>query len=148
MAEGGAREPEGMPEPVLPGASRRCPGRALPSRAWVPGCGRPRPVLDAGSEAEGFGADLYHAGLLWEAHEVWEHRWRQLTGREADRLRGRIQLAAAVLKMRRGQIAAARRIAQRAIRRLGDDPLADRIVRWLRDETPPPHLEGLEAGSV
>ncbi|MDF1798562.1 MAG: DUF309 domain-containing protein [Planctomycetota bacterium] len=52
-----------------------------------------------------FGVDLYHAGCLWEAHEVWEGLWRgrERGSREAHALRGLIQAAAAGLKARAGR---------------------------------------------
>jgi predicted metal-dependent hydrolase len=49
------------------------------------------------------GIDLFNGGAYWEAHEIWEQRWRGC-GDPAQRefLRALIQLAAARLKGREG----------------------------------------------
>ena len=80
----------------------------LPATAHVPGRGRPdfTPPPDLAPDAAlAFGADLYDAGCLWEAHEVWEGLWQGLP-REAPAarlLRGWIQVAAAGLKRAAGR---------------------------------------------
>lgn len=52
-----------------------------------------------------FGADLYHQGFLWEAHEAWEGVWSGLprTHPAAQLLQGLIKNSAAQLKARLGR---------------------------------------------
>ena len=45
-----------------------------------------------------YGADLFDARFVWEAHENWEHCWRRAFGRERQCIQGLIQIAASVLK--------------------------------------------------
>jgi hypothetical protein len=61
--------------------------------------------------------DLYHAGYLWEAHEVWEAPWqlaRGLNAYDAAFWQGLIWNAAAQLKLRSGRIRGARRLSEKA----------------------------------
>ena len=67
-----------------------------------------------------FGVDLFHAGCLWEAHEVWEGLWRGLEreSRGAHALRGLIQAAAAGLKARAGRAAGVASLVAKALAEL------------------------------
>jgi hypothetical protein len=61
------------------------------------------------------GIDLYHAGLLWEAHEQWEVIWRASADpTEREFLQALIQIAAALLKLRGGNPRGAEKLARRA----------------------------------
>ena len=60
------------------------------------------------------GAALYDAGDYWEAHEIWEDRWRVAAGAERHLLQGLIQAAAAALQARAGKWAGAGRLVERA----------------------------------
>ncbi len=91
----------------------------LPTVAFEPGAGRPTFEVPDGLDtttAFALGADLYHAGCLWEAHEVWEGLWRGLPRDEpvARALRGLIQAAAAGLKARAGRRSGASSLAAKA----------------------------------
>ncbi len=84
----------------------------LPRRPFLPGhplaALRVRPAeapCASDGEAWLFGADLYNAGLLWEAHEAWEQAWQNARrdparADEARTLQGLIQVAAGCLKLR------------------------------------------------
>lgn len=72
--------------------------RARTARAFVVGLGG-----DGTRDAQGLlarGAQLFDAGAYWDAHEVWESRWR-VTRDESERqlLQGLIQIAAALHKL-------------------------------------------------
>ena len=95
------------------------------------------------------GAALYQAGRYWEAHEVWEDRWRVAAGGERHLLQGLIQVAAAALQARAGKWQGATRLAARAeahLRAAGtgfgvDGPaLADALPGWLSSHGPAPRL--------
>lgn len=62
------------------------------------------------------GVELYNRGFYWEAHEVWENPWRDCgrKGPIADFFKGLIQLAAAGVKVREGQVEGVRNHARRA----------------------------------
>ena len=120
---------------------RYAPRRAFPPYAYLPGRD-PHPVSDpAGhsyrTEPEPrasylpaerwrdnedflFGADLYNAGFLWEAHEVWEGLWHAAKhdARQADFLQGLIQCSAASLKVRMEQPAGLAKLTALALARL------------------------------
>ena len=127
----------------------RYTGRALPAQAYVPGRadmpgragmpGRPQPfeAAEPGEDEpvatpEGkpawqrhpaflWGLDLYNHGYPWEAHEVWETLWRQAPHGSAvrDLLQALIQCAAAAVHAVAGRAAGQRRLAERALARLG-----------------------------
>ncbi|MEC7987750.1 MAG: DUF309 domain-containing protein [Myxococcota bacterium] len=44
------------------------------------------------------GADLFDHRFYWEAHEVWEERWHQVSSEYRTFLQALIQMAAAILK--------------------------------------------------
>jgi len=106
---------------------RYLPERPLPPYAFLPGGAHPHPIRDPHGHAHGrapappetafvWGVDLYNHGFYWEAHEVWEGRWRaEGSGAQAAFLQGLIQCAAACLKLRGGKWAAAQRLASRAM---------------------------------
>lgn len=116
---------------------RLLPDRKLPPYSYVPGVS-PHPVSDpnghsfqmplvsapAGEMAEideekafRWGCDLFNQGYYWESHEVWEALWHKAgrSGPEADFLKGLIQLAAAGVKAREGQVHGVERHAKRAV---------------------------------
>jgi hypothetical protein len=122
----------------------RYTGRALPAQAYVPGradtSGRPGRTQEfeaagdgeAAAVAEGnpvwqrhpaflWGLDLYNHGYPWEAHEAWEALWRQAPRPSAvrDLLQALIQCAAAAVHAAAGRPAGQRRLAERALARLG-----------------------------
>lgn len=95
------------------------------------------------------GAGLYNAGRYWEAHEVWEQRWRETAGAERHLLQGLIQMAAAALQSTAGKWEGAARLVARADRHLRaagrdlgvDGPaLADALEAWLAARGPAPRL--------
>lgn len=95
------------------------------------------------------GAALYHDGRYWEAHEIWEERWREAAGGERHLLQGLIQVAAAALQAAAGKWDGAARLVARAeshLRAAGtgfgvDAPaLADALPAWLAARGPAPRL--------
>lgn len=89
-------------------------------------------------EAVARGASLFDAGAWFEAHEVWEDRWRQATDpSERLALQGLIQIAASYHKlivMRSPQSAV--RLATRGLAKLEACPSAFHdldLVRWRAD---------------
>ena len=133
-----------MTEPWLePPCGRLVPGKPFPSYRYLPGraphptrdplghsyaggiepAPRPCPLPDRWRESEAYlyAIDLYNNGFFWEAHEEWELLWRSLTKGTPQHtfLQALIQAAAACLKERQGAEAGARRLAERAARRLG-----------------------------
>lgn len=122
---------------------RYAPERPLPPYAYLPGGALPHPTQDprghsyrAGEPPAGapyfacerwrengdylFGVDLYNAGFLWEAHEVWEGLWHAAKHdpAQADLLQGLIQCAAAALKVPMGQPGGLLRLARAGTERL------------------------------
>ncbi len=80
--------------------------------------GRTRPVLPVleGAAAWHYGVDLFNAGYFWEAHEIWEPLWRVAADGSVERVafKALIQIAASRVKLRAGNVRAARRLAERA----------------------------------
>jgi predicted metal-dependent hydrolase len=72
--------------------------------------------VDPRDPAFRYGLALHHAGLFWEAHEVWEAVWKAAPKNGCDRLvlRALIQLANAKLKVRMGRARAAARLVDEA----------------------------------
>ena len=121
---------------------RYAPERPLPPYAYLPGGALPHPTQDARGHSHRseppapagylapdrwresrdylFGVDLYNAGFLWEAHEVWEGLWHAAKHDElqADLLQGLIQCAAAALKVPMGQPGGLARLARAGTERL------------------------------
>ena len=122
-------------------APRYAPARSFPSYAYLPGRD-PHPVsdprghsfrtqvepparyFDARDWRENddylFGVDLYNAGFLWEAHEVWEGLWHTAKhdAQQADFLQGLIQCSAAALKVRMEQPAGLKKLSELGTARL------------------------------
>ena len=59
------------------------------------------------------GIEHFNRGEYFEAHEVWETLWLRERGPLADFYKGLIQCAAALLHLRRGNLAGARRLYDR-----------------------------------
>lgn len=78
--------------------------------------------VDPRDPAFRYGLALHHAGLFWEAHEVWEAVWKAAPKNGCDRLllRGLIQRANAHLKLRMGRPAAALRLLDEAAGELAE----------------------------
>ena len=78
--------------------------------------------VDPRDPAFRYGLALHHAGLFWEAHEVWEAVWKAAPKNGCDRLvlRALIQLANAKLKVRMGRPAAALRLLDEAAGELAE----------------------------
>jgi hypothetical protein len=101
-------------------------GRPQELEIAAPGAGEPaaapegKPVWQR-HPAFLWGLDLYNHGYPWEAHEVWETLWRQAPRPSAvrDLLQALIQCAAAAVHARDGRPAGQRRLAERALARLG-----------------------------
>ncbi len=68
-----------------------------------------------------YGIDLFHAGCFWEAHEAWEPLWRAAPEHSAERrlLQALLQWAASLVQLKAGRVDAAKRLAQRALARVG-----------------------------
>ncbi len=64
------------------------------------------------------GLALYRAGRHFEAHELWEDRWRLASGDERRLLHGLILLAAAHVQLDRGKPGGAARLLRKAAARL------------------------------
>lgn len=67
-----------------------------------------------------YGADLYNAGFLWEAHEAWEGLWHvsKHNSDQAQFIQGLIQCAAGCLKIRMGQPRGMQKLFAQGIGRL------------------------------
>lgn len=128
------------------------PRVALPPYAYVPGRA-PHPIKGVGGHSRErepfcdpplddsnwsrhtgflFGLDLFNRGFFWEAHEVWEEAWHRVAPRSPARLllQALIQIAAAALKARSGDLVRSRGLADSALDKLGrlDDPLGFGLV--------------------
>ncbi|MGH7256932.1 MAG: DUF309 domain-containing protein [Nitrospiraceae bacterium] len=133
-----------MTDTVTPPHQRHYSDRALPPYAYIPGQ-TPRPGRGQDNRfPEGFegnpafphgrwydsdeyryGIDLLNFGFWWESHEVFEKLWHVVGPRssEGNFFQALIQLAAAQLKRRMGNNAAAKRLASKAVDRLTKAPL-------------------------
>jgi uncharacterized protein len=121
--------------------TRYAPSRPFPSYAYLPGRDPhphsdprghsyrtepepPAPYFSAqdwrDNEDYLHGVDLYNAGYLWEAHEVWEGLWHSAKhdSVQAEFLQALIQCAAAALKVRMEQPAGLRKLSALALGRL------------------------------
>lgn len=67
-----------------------------------------------------YGADLYNAGYLWEAHEAWEGLWHvsKHDRVQAQFIQGLIQCAAGCLKIRMGQERGMEKLFEQGVGRL------------------------------
>lgn len=121
---------------------RYAPERSLPPYAYLPGGALPHPTQDPRGHSHRseppapseylpverwrenrdylHGVDLYNAGFLWEAHEVWEGLWHAAKHDppQAELLQGLIQCAAAALKVSMGQPGGLARLARAGTDRL------------------------------
>jgi hypothetical protein len=144
--------------------TRHLPERPLPPYAYLPGGDRPHPTQHAEGHsyrteppppADSFaperwrecadylyGVDLYNAGFLWEAHEVWEGLWHasKHDPLQADVLQGLIQCAAAALKVpmeQPGGLAKLARVGterlERVARLAGGDYMGIDLFDFVRD---------------
>ncbi|MCC7014652.1 MAG: DUF309 domain-containing protein [Planctomycetes bacterium] len=132
-------------------SARYAPRRPFPAYAYLPGrdphpTGDPaghsfrsepepaaayiEPAAWRDNEDYRFGVDLYNAGFLWEAHEVWEGLWHAAKhdAQQAEFLQGLIQCAAASLKVRMQQPAGVRKLAELGTARL------ERVARATRGQ--------------
>jgi hypothetical protein len=130
---------------------RRAPDMEFPPYAYMPGGPHPHPERDPDGHrfhATTFeeGVDLYHAGFLWEAHEVWERLWKAADEPALRELyQGLIQLAAAVIQTRLGHERGATKLIGAVRDRLGRARAAhgldlDGLVRQLERWPAPPRL--------
>lgn len=107
--------------------------RTLPASRFIPGLTPPRqshqPAIAHGPwTAQQWptlqpylrGVDLFNRWYFWEAHEEWERLWRahQPPSEPARYIQGLIAAAAALLKLRMGQVQAARTLSMAACHRL------------------------------
>jgi uncharacterized protein len=106
---------------------RYAPQRAFPPYAYVPGRAphprrdpeghshelAPEPVGDPDAWPTSpvflYSVDLFNHGYFWEAHEGWEQLWHRLAGDPRVLMKCLIKLAAACVKVKQGQLDAARR---------------------------------------
>jgi len=109
---------------------RYCRELDLPESVFLPGLGSARPEereysgqpwsADNWQEIEPwlFGVDLFNAGYFWEAHEAWERVWASWPKDSAEGLllRGCIQAAAALLKVRLNCIGGVRKLSARSLK--------------------------------
>jgi uncharacterized protein len=88
-----------------------------------------------------FAIDLFNAGYYWEAHTFWERLWAVEGIEPAVRhfLQGLVQLAAACLKRRQGELAGAHKLVTRARANFGLAGLS---------EAPGSRLLGIDGGAV
>ncbi len=133
-------------------SARLCPELPLPTSGFLPGIGMPRPEerdFSGGPwTAENwkdiqpwkFGIDLYNAGFFWEAHEAWEAVWTSWPKDSPEGLlvRGCIQSAAALVKLRGESLAGVKKLSTRSLETLGQ---ATR-------EAPEGTLLGLDLGTL
>jgi uncharacterized protein len=115
--------------PPFPVTTRYCPEQDLPTSSFLPGLGQPRPDERENSggpwTAENwqeiqpwlFGVDLYNAGFFWEAHEAWEAVWKSWPKDSSEGLvvRGCIQAAAALLKIRLNCPGGVKKLSERSL---------------------------------
>ena len=103
-----------------------------------------------------YGADLYNAGYLWEAHEAWEGLWHVSKHNpvQAQFLQGLIQCAAGCLKISMGQKRGMEKLFEQGVERLhmalreaGDDYMGLAISEFTGEllefaATDPANIEG------
>jgi hypothetical protein len=80
-----------------------------------------------------FGVDLFNAFFFWEAHEAWEGLWAAQPRHSlvARFLQGLIQIAAALLKIHLGAVAAAAALARRGLDKLAAAAVEHRLLLGL-----------------
>lgn len=133
-----------MTDTVAPLYQRRYSDRPFPPYAYIPGQ-TPRPGRGQENLPEEFednltfshgrwydsdeyryGIDLLNFGFWWESHEAFEKLWHVVGPKssEGNFFQALIQLAAAQVKRRMGNDAAAKRLASKAVDRLTKAPLS------------------------
>ncbi len=60
------------------------------------------PDTDANAAYDAEGIRLFNDRQYWHAHEAWEYCWRNTSGHTAERYKGLIQMAAALVHWQRG----------------------------------------------
>lgn len=148
-------KPESDPLIACSAATPLCPERGLPESAFLPGTGMPRPqeieylgapwTAESWSEIEPwlYGVDLYNNEFFWEAHEAWEAVWKSWDKESSEALliRGCIQSAAALLKLRLKSEGGARKLSKRALKTLeralelspDEQLLGLNLAKWLTE---------------
>ncbi len=116
-------QPRPVLRTVLGHGVRYCPDCKLPSSAFLPNTDDPRPEEgDYGCDLDSWltGIDLYNFGFFWEAHEAWEAVWLALPrdSVEAALVRGCIQTAASLVKLRLGNPKGVQKLSQRSLQTL------------------------------
>ena len=115
------------------------------------------------NEAYLYGADLFHCGYFYEAHEIWEALWHKVghQTRQGNFLKALIQTAALQLKLLLGDKKTAKRLGERALallKKVADEeqepymglPISKfsrSLLRQLQNEGPIPLLS-LKEGPV
>jgi len=122
MAESGAlpreRRDDGRPEQARP---RDRTGRPLPY--GTDGVALIEAVEPATVEdALALGVERWDAQRYFEAHELLEHAWKHAHGTDRDLWKGVIQVAVAGVHLQRANRIGARRLLDRALERLTDQP--------------------------
>ncbi|MET0515985.1 MAG: DUF309 domain-containing protein [Nitrospiraceae bacterium] len=133
-----------MTDTITPLHQRRYSDRPFPPYAYIPGqtprhgrerdtrlpggCeGHPTFLLDRWHDSEEYryGIDLMNFGFWWESHEVFEKLWHVVGPRssQGNFFQALIQLAAAQVKHRMGNHAAAQRLVSKAVNRLTKAPV-------------------------
>lgn len=143
-------------QPIWPDAPRYGPDEPFPPYRYLPGTRlHPHPTRDEAGHSYGVahaprpddfrrGVDLYHAGYLWEAHEVWERLWKATDDPvRREFIQGLIQLAAAQIKAQAGPPRGAAILRARARERLARVAEAHARYEGLALK---PVLEAIDAG--
>ena len=99
---------------------RLTPNIPLPECRFLPGLGLPKPHLAVGVYDRKtqflYGTDLFNASFFWEAHEVWEHLWRQTSDPiDAAFLKSMIQFSAAMVQQFLKRPNSSKRLVKRAL---------------------------------
>jgi predicted metal-dependent hydrolase len=100
--------------------------------------------------------NLFNSATFFEAHEIWEDIWREVSGPEKKFLQGLIQIAVALHHHATGNLAGARSLLERGYRNLNGCPddfgginlasLRQSLAGWQRalaEGTPVPPLPRL-----
>ena len=85
--------------------------------------------MDALPQAFRQGIDEFNRGYFFEAHDLWEELWREMSGPRAQFLQGLIQVAVALHHLRNGNLAGAQRLLAAGMEKLSgpvpeQEPLA------------------------
>lgn len=118
------RRDDGRPEQGRP---RDRTGRPLPhGTVGVPLIEAPDPRTV--EEALALGVARWDEQRYFEAHELLEHAWKQAPAEDRDLWKGIIQVAVAGVHLQRANRIGARRLLDRALGRLADQPAVHRGV--------------------